>query len=391
MKTLIELYDDRPVENVLGTEMFKPNRTVFLCEADIAADRQKQKVIEAYFRHCKLSSEVIFMECSQYDAGKIERMLHKITEQYPDCALDIAGGTETALFACGSFCADNSIPTFTYSRRNNMFYNIRKAEFANRLPCKLQHTVEDCFLMAGGALRSGRVDNGILTRYDALFNPFFDLYMKYRTDWNHIVGYIVRASQGKKNEPVTLHVSAPVTVKGSYGAKLRAPESALRDMEKIGMIRKLEIMEEQVRFDFRDSQIRTWLRDVGSVLELYIFKACRDSNLFNDVMTSAVVDWEGDHRQDNVTNEIDVMTMEGIFPTFISCKTCAVTTEALNELAILRDRFGGEAAKALIVTTQRCKSITRHRAAELNIGVIDLDDLKTGKPTETIINTMRGV
>ena len=26
MKTLIELYDDRPIENVLGTEMFRPER-----------------------------------------------------------------------------------------------------------------------------------------------------------------------------------------------------------------------------------------------------------------------------------------------------------------------------------------------------------------------------
>ena len=27
---------------------------------------------------------------------------------------------------------------------------------------------------------------------------------------------------------------------------------------------------------------------------------------------------------------------------FISCKTCAVDTDAINELAILRDRFGGD-------------------------------------------------
>ena len=31
MKTLIELYDERPIENVLGTEVFRPERTVFLC------------------------------------------------------------------------------------------------------------------------------------------------------------------------------------------------------------------------------------------------------------------------------------------------------------------------------------------------------------------------
>ena len=38
MKTLIELYDDRPIENVLGTEMFRPERTVFLCPPEIAGN-----------------------------------------------------------------------------------------------------------------------------------------------------------------------------------------------------------------------------------------------------------------------------------------------------------------------------------------------------------------
>lgn len=389
MKTLIELYDERPIENVIGSEMFRPDRTVFLCEAEIASNKQIQQKIGEYFSHCGLKTKPIFMECSQFDAGKIGRMLKKITEQYPDCALDISGGTETALFACGSFCAESGIPAFTYSRKRNMFFDIHKADFADKLPCKLQHDIEDCFLMAGGALRTGRVDNQILDGYENLFDPFFRLYMKYRSDWNHIVGYIVRASQGKKNDPVSLHVSSPYTVKGDHGAKLKAPEKALEDAEKIGMISGLLIANGQVEFDFADMQIRTWLRDVGSVLELYIYKACKDTQIFNDVMTSAIVDWEGDARQDNVTNEIDVMTMHGIFPAFISCKTCAVTTEALNELAILRDRFGGEAAKAVIVTTQRCKNITRHRASELNIEVIDLDDLKNGSIVEIIKKTMR--
>lgn len=31
MKTLIELYDERPLKNVLSTEVFSPERTVFIC------------------------------------------------------------------------------------------------------------------------------------------------------------------------------------------------------------------------------------------------------------------------------------------------------------------------------------------------------------------------
>lgn len=125
---------------------------------------------------------------------------------------------------------------------------------------------------------------------------------------------------------------------------------------------------------------------MGSVLELYVYKVCRDCGEFHDVVTSAVVDWEGDYQRDNVTNEIDVMAMQGIIPVFISCKTCDVSTEALNELAILRDRFGGKAA---IVSAELCRNITRHRASELGIEVIDLEDLEDGKIGEHIKTLMK--
>ena len=65
------------------------------------------------------------------------------------------------------------------------------------------------------------------------------------------------------------------------------------------------------------------------------------------------------------------------------------STEALNELAILRDRFGGQAAKAAIVTSQRCRSITRHRAAKLHIDVIELDDLLENRTVAHILSMMQ--
>jgi len=76
-----------------------------------------------------------------------------------------------------------------------------------------------------------------------------------------------------------------------------------------------------------------------------------------------------------------VMATCGVRPIFISCKTGTVQTEALNELAILRDRFGSKVAKAAIITCERggkSAASTRHRAQELDIDVIDLDDLQSG-------------
>lgn len=389
MKTLIELYDERPLENVLATEMFRPERTVFLCPQEVVQDKVRQRKLREYFQHRGLDSECIFIESSIYNAAKVKRQLQSLLEKYEDCVLDITGGTDAALFGGGLLCADSDLPVFTYSRKKGEFYNIHNADFAENLPCEIQYKVEDCFLMAGGAMRMGRVDNAVLGQYMDVIDPFFALYMKHRRDWTRIISYIQRISQNGKDEPVTLSASGKYTVKGEQGRWVTAHEEALRDLEKLGFIRQLAIVtNESVSFEFKDLQIRSWLRDIGSVLELYIYKACLDTGIFQDVHTSAVVDWEGDFQRDNVTNELDVMAMKGVIPVFISCKTCQVSTEALNELAILRDRFGGDMSRAAIVTAERTRNVTRHRAEELNIKVIDLDDLKSDAVKELLCALM---
>ena len=92
--------------------------------------------------------------------------------------------------------------------------------------------------------------------------------------------------------------------------------------------------------------------------------------------SSAVVRWDDTVGHSSVSNELDVMAARGVVPLFVSCKATDIKTESLNELAILRDRFGGKGAKAAIITTEPCNAAARHRAAQLDIAVIDLEELK---------------
>lgn len=375
MKTLIELYDERPLENVLGTEMFRPERTVFICPPEVAGNQGLQGKLREYFKHRGLRGECVFLPVSLLDAGAVAQRLREVAARYADCALDIAGGTDAALFASGLMCAETDMPVFTYSRKRNMFFDIQHADFARDLPCSVQLKVEDCFLMAGGSMRQGRVDNAVLSRYMDIIDPLFAIYLRFRRDWPKIVTYIQRVSQAEEG----LHAQGDYQVKGEHGARVCAPMLALEEMEKLGLLRALHVLENgQVAFDFYDMQVRAWLRDVGSALELYTYKACLDTGAFDDVRTSVVVDWQGQPPgPDSVTNELDVMATSGVRPVFISCKTCDVKTEALNELAILRDRFGGQVASAAIVTAERGRAPMRHRAMELGIDVIDLEDLSS--------------
>ena len=379
METLIELYDKRPLENTLGAEMFRPKRVVYICPETAARDAVLQKKLRAYFGKRGLQAELIFFKADVYDAETVLALLRKILARYPDCAMDITGGTDAVLFAAGLLSAEARIPVFTYSRKKNSFYNIRNADFADGLVCPLRYKVEDFFLMAGGSVREGRVNNALLERYLPDFDPFFRVFLDHRRDWTRIVTYLQRVSPGGADGSYSLEVSGPYTVKGERGSRIDAPEDALHELARIGFLRNLRITAESVSFRFRDGQIRAWLRDVGSVLETYVYKSCLDTGIFDDVCLSVIADWEGENKSNSVSNELDVMCCRGVVPLFISCKTCDVKTEALNELAVLRDRFGGEMARAAIVTAERGNARMRNRAAELDIQVIELSDLSADR------------
>ena len=378
MDTLIELYDERAIENILAPEMFRPQRIIYLCPEDVAQDRSRQDKLRAFFQHRGWEPELIFMTTSLFKADRILRQLLTIGEKYPGCAVDVTGGSDAALFAAGMFSAQTGAPAFTYSRKKNSFYDISGADFADNLECTLSYSVEDFFLMAGGTLLPGRVDNGVLSKYLTDFDPFFNCFLRFRRDWSDIISYIQKVSPGEYGQTPPLTVEGKYTVKGDHGARNAANEEALNALARIGFLQDLHIEPGQsVSFRFRDHNIRSWLRDVGSVLELYTYKACVDAGIFSDVISSAVVRWDETLGHGSVLNEIDVMAARGVIPLFLSCKATDIKTEALNELAILRDRFGGKGAKAAIVTTEPCNAAARHRAAQLGIAVIDLEELKS--------------
>ena len=385
MKTLIELYDERAIENILGPEVFRPQKVIYLCPEDVMNDPAKKKVIPDYFAYRGIDMETEFVGCSMYKADKIHRLIKKLCDEEPDCAIDITGGTDAALFAAGMYCGESGAPVFTYSRKKNLFYDINNAPFADGVRCDIKYKVGDFFRMTGGSLKTGRVDNGILHSYMDKFEPFFDIFLKYKRKWSDEITYIQRISQNPPDEEPSLYAEGAYEQKGERGSRVRANDRLLYDLQKIGFISGLSIKEnESVSFKFKDAAVRNWLRDVGSVLELYMYMICVESGIFCDVISSAVVSWDETQGHSAVSNEIDAAASLGNVPFFISCKACEIKTEALNELDILRDRFGGKGSKAVIVTTEPCSAAARHRAAKLGIAVMDAEELSKEKAVARI-------
>lgn len=383
MKALVELYDPMPINNVLGPEMFRPQETIFLCPPEVADNRVLRRSLKTYFEHRQCPMKLTFIPVNMVDALKIERVLREVLDSRPNCAIDISGGTDASLFAAG--VASQNAAVFTYSRKRNTFFEIRNAPFARSKPCDVRLDVKSCFLMAGGTLLPGRESNHALKDRLPDIEKLFEVFSRFRRGWNRQISFIQKISSA---EPGVLTAEGRLTEKAG-NKTVTADTRLLYALSDAGLIVDLALTDNAVRFRFPDETVRFWLRDIGAVLELQVYRACLCTNCFDDVVLSAVVNWDGGPTQrDSVTNELDIVAVRGIHPIFISCKTSEIRTEALNELAVLRDRFGGKWSRAVIVTSSpatKGRAPMRRRAAELNIEVIEWDDL----PLERLIERIR--
>ena len=383
MRTLIELYDTSPIRNVLATVMFRPQEMILICPPEVAEDPNQKRSLRDFFAYLNCPVKLTLIPVTLLDAGKTERVLREVLESHQDCAIDISGGTDAALFAAG--VASGDTPVFTYSTRKDTFFEIKNAPFARSLPNTVHLDVRSCLMMAGGTLLPGREDNAGLAEMSDRIDRLFRVYSAFRPLWNRQISYIQKISSA---EPGVLEAGGQLREKAG-NKNVDADGEFFGALEEAGLILNLQHTDESVSFRFPDERVRFWLRDVGAVLELQVFRACRAAGCFDDVVLSAVVNWQsGKINRDSVTNEIDVMAVQGIQPVFISCKTCEIHTDALNELAILRDRFGGKFARAILVTsgmTGKTREPVRRRADKLGIELVEWEDMSL----ESLINRLR--
>ena len=384
MRTLIELYDTSPIRNVLATVMFRPQEMILICPPEVAEDPNQKRSLRDFFAYLNCPVKLTLIPVTLLDAGKTERVLREVLESHQDCAIDISGGTDAALFAAG--VASGDTPVFTYSKRKDTFFEIKNAPFARSLPNTVHLDVRSCLMMAGGTLLPGREDNAGLAEMSDRIDRLFRVYSAFRPLWNRQISYIQKISSA---EPGVLEAGGQLREKAG-NKNVDADGEFFGALEEAGLILNMQHTDESVSFRFPDERVRFWLRDVGAVLELQVFRACRAAGCFDDVVLSAVVNWQsgGKINRDSVTNEIDVMAVQGIQPVFISCKTSEVHTDALNELAILRDRFGGKFARAILVTsgvTGKTREPVRRRADKLGIELVEWEDMSL----ESLINRLR--
>ena len=146
------------------------------------------------------------------------------------------------------------------------------------------------------------------------------------------------------------------------------------DLAAEGILLDVEHTNGRYRFSFKNQGIKECLWEGGSILELHTFQQQKKDS--DDCRVGVHLDWDGViHSQPgtDVVNEIDVLSIHGIVPTFISCKSGKMEANqalhALYELDTVTKRFGGKYAKRILVSAKTLGDVYLERAAEMKIEV----------------------
>lgn len=127
----------------------------------------------------------------------------------------------------------------------------------------------------------------------------------------------------------------------------------------------------------KNIEIKRLISTSGSFLENYLFSKLVDSNQFDDVMMSVVVDFSNQKTTQLVRCEIDSMIIYKNRLLFVSCKSNKAGSDALNEIYAHNKMFGNALSEAVLVIVEDLSKQSPSiyaKAEELGIKVIDNTD-----------------
>lgn len=382
MKTLIELFDPCQIKNVIAGLTFKPQKIVFVGFKQNMKQAQLNS-IEKFFRMKNIDVTLEYEYVSRYNYASIVERLNEIIDRNGDCCFDLTGGKELVLVAMGEISAKREIPMFQFDLKGGGFIHVNNCEEI-QVPKTENISIEECITLNGGAIVR---KNAKAPSWDMSEDFCRDIYLMWNICRNDTGAWNSNsASLGALEKNGSIDKTLSVSGKIKETVNQRIDPSIMKALEVAGVVSNVSFKGDVLTFRYKNEQIRQCLIKAGNILELLIYMLAREISaeergFYNDIDVGVMVDWDGVIHEDigsarDTRNEIDVFLMHGQTPVFISCKNGVVQKEALYELEAVADKFGGEHAKKVLISTytnknQKARSFILQRARDMNIEIIE--------------------
>lgn len=391
-ETIIEIYDDEQIYNVLAITEFKPKNVVYIGTRKLKSRKLKASIISCY-RSLGIDVKCFFYSTDMLSIEAIMNELKSIEKDFPAYVIDLTGGSEVALVAVGMLAKERGIPLMRYDRYEYRYRNIFNCPCAERMVSAPHFTVEAFMKLAGSEIKQhGHLSLDSLDPMTArdIFQ-IWEVFKRSYQSWHRLVLYLQQVSK-RPSDQTSLSVYAPMLIYS--GERIVNCETLLmNELAAAGILLDYSVKGGRVSFRYKNELMRSCLIDTGICLELYVYATAMQSGEFDDVKLSIVIDWDGDlEARINTLNEIDVMLVRGQVPVFISCKSGSPNVVALNEIKTLATQFGGENGRPVLVTMADVRTndpFLYQRALDMGIAVIDYTDIIGDKLEKRLMTIAR--
>lgn len=418
MVVVFEFLSREPIENVITAMNFQVDRLVFFGKhEDIIS--QKEKTENFLRKYCAVES-IVFLPLSGSNLHSVLETMRKEIElelsKKAKLFFDITGGESLMLVAFGMLSREYETPMHMYdifkgklfelnaeslhcNEAKEEHFNIDKqddevnayepnVEFLNdkqhkgissiatkrTIPMSLDKLIE----MHGGVINY-KLQKDIKdvpdeeSREDIL--KIRKVMKQHSEHWNPFSEFLRENMNPDEEGRVYRKETTVLKALADSSNKLKSAHKfyqIMEDLARAGAILDLKHSEGKYQFRFKNKAIKGYLWDGGSILELYTY--LQEKGHSDECRVGVHLDWDGVLEGPagiDVLNEIDVLSLQGYIPSFISCKSGKLSPQqclhALYELDTVAHRFGGKYAKKRLVVTSEINEVYQERALEMGI------------------------
>ncbi|MCI8514281.1 MAG: DUF1887 family protein [Lachnospiraceae bacterium] len=377
MKTLVEFWDENPMNNVYGALACSPDRVLYLSSSGRIRNRHKRS-LPRFFSGMGRHPELIFREVAGTNLDRVSLVLEEILDKEENICFDLTGGSEVAMAALGQLSIRREISMIRFNPETGKIELFQNCSGFWRPKQDLQFCCRDIVNLMGGILLDGHGhfdgrDMDEELKADSL--KVWSVYRNYYRQWSTQVFYLQKMSAAGQDP---LLVRAPGIVHRDAYNMVACNENILKDLERAGVLSQLDVRDKQVCFRYKNRKLKEMLAIAGIWLEIYCFLAAKESGVFQDAQISALINWDGKihvKESEEVHNEIDVLLVRGLTPVFISCKSGAVNASSLYEISVLARELGGVNARKVLATTMPLHSNAPNvvsRARQMGVELVEV-------------------
>lgn len=390
MNVVFEFLSNEPIENLITSMRFKMGKAVYFGYHD-TIEALKDSTLGFLKKYCD-GEQAVFHAMSKTDIQSMMKTMRQAIEFEKSLGnsiyFDMTGGEDAVLMAFGMLAGEYDTPTHTFDIAKNRISKLEEGSRRSIMdvePREFTMDLDKYIEMHGGKINynlhkaSKNIDD---PEFAEDVEKLWSVENDFTEEWNLLSIFLRTHMMPESSLEVNCELDRVENLLKNANNRLNtlAKFNVLMDrLAAEGLLQDLRHSDGEYSFRYKDRAVRDCLRDGGSTLELYVYK--REQAVSDDCRVGVHLDWDGVIHYSpgiDVLNEIDVLTLKGNIPTFISCKTGKMgpsnTLHALYELQTVAERFGGKYAKKVLVTSRMPADVYVTRAEEMGITIEQMSD-----------------